>query len=152
MNAKVETKLKSNTNSEVKKPKIDKQGRSYGTGRRKISVARVWVKPGKGNIIINDCDAEKYLKSKTRVMIINQPFIATDSFGKFDIICTVTRGGLSGQAGAIRMAISRALDNFDPNLHQILSQQGFLTRDPRVVERKKYGQPKARKKFQFSKR
>jgi small subunit ribosomal protein S9 len=138
--------------AEVKTPKIDAQGRAYGTGRRKESSARVWVKKGKGKIIVNKCDVTKYFGRPVLRMIVNQPFAATKTEGQFDIICTVAGGGSSGQAGAIRHGISRALDAYDPSLHSILRKGGFLTRDSRAVERKKYGKRKARRSFQFSKR
>jgi len=136
----------------AKKPVKDTLGRSYGTGRRKNSVARVWVKPGKGEIIVNHKNVDVYFARDTHRRLIVQPFTATKTLGQFDIFCTVVGGGLSGQAGAIRHGVSRALDNFDPNLHSDLKVHGLLTRDSRVVERKKYGQHKARKSTQFSKR
>lgn len=135
-----------------RKAKTDAQGRAYGTGRRKDAVARVWVKPGKGNIVINGREAEKYFARPVLRMIINQPFVALDRAGAFDVFVTVVGGGLSGQAGAVRHGISRALDNFNPDFHKALRSGGFLTRDSRVVERKKYGKAKARRSFQFSKR
>ena len=135
-----------------REPKKDNLGRAYGTGRRKNSIARVWIKPGNGKFIVNDRDVTTYFARPVVRMIMNQPFVATNTLGKFDILCTVVGGGLSGQAGAIRHGLSRALDNFDPTMHKTLRQGGFLTRDSRVVERKKYGQAKARKRFQFSKR
>jgi small subunit ribosomal protein S9 len=144
-----------NIASEVKverKPKTDKSGRAYGTGRRKDAVARVWVKPGKGDIIINGRAASVYFARPVLRMIINQPFVTLDRVGAFDVICTVAGGGLSGQAGAVRHGLSRALDNFNPDFHKALRAGGFLTRDSRVVERKKYGKAKARRSFQFSKR
>jgi small subunit ribosomal protein S9 len=132
--------------------KRDALGRAYGTGRRKESVARVWIKPGTGKIVINDKDVTAYFGRPVLRMLINQPFDATKTAGHFDVMCTVIGGGLSGQAGAIRHGISRALDQFEPALHTILRHGGFLTRDSRVVERKKYGRAKARRRFQFSKR
>ncbi len=132
--------------------KLDAQGRSYGTGRRKDAVARVWVKPGTGKVTINGRDNERYFARPVLRMIINQPFVALDRDKKFDVIATVKGGGLSGQAGAVRHGISRALDNFSPEFHTVLRRGGFLTRDSRVVERKKYGKAKARRSFQFSKR
>lgn len=132
--------------------KIDKLGRSYATGRRKESIARVWIKRGTGKITVNKIDITQYFKRPTLRMIINQPFVATESTGKFDVIVTTLGGGLSGQAGAVRHGISRALDLFNPDLHLILRREGYLTRDSRVVERKKYGRKKARRRFQFSKR
>lgn len=135
-----------------RKPVKDNLGRSYGTGRRKNAVARVWVKPGSGKITVNYKEVEKHFARDTHRMVLMQPLDITKSLGHFDVICTVKGGGLSGQAGAIRHGIARALDNFDPTLHTALKAEGFLTRDPRVVERKKYGQHKARRKTQFSKR
>jgi small subunit ribosomal protein S9 len=133
-------------------PKMDKLGRSYATGRRKNAIARAWVKKGSGKFVINGREMPVYFGRETLRMMVNQPFAATEREGSFDVFCTVVGGGLSGQAGAIRHALSRALDRFDPTLHVILRRSGFLTRDSRVVERKKYGQKKARKRFQFSKR
>ena len=136
-----------------KTPKIDSLGRSYGTGRRKNSSARVWVKPGKGGLVINGKDAKAYFGRPVLRMIINQVFEVTNSEGQFDVFCTVKGGGLSGQAGAIRHGIARALDGFNPvTYHNALRAAGFLTRDSRAVERKKPGRKKARKSFQFSKR
>tara|TARA_B100000029_G_C17436811_1_gene909973 strand:- start:99 stop:593 length:495 start_codon:yes stop_codon:yes gene_type:complete len=134
------------------KPKLDKLGRSYATGKRKASVARVWIKQGPGQITVNKRSGSEYFTRQTHMIIINQPLEATNRVGEFNIFCTVKGGGLSGQAGAVRHAVSKALVNFDPSLRKILKEKGFLTRDSRVVERKKYGQPKARRKFQFSKR
>ena len=134
-------------------PKIDSLGRSYGTGRRKNSAARVWIKPGKGGLNINGKDAKAYFGRPVLRMIINQVFEVTNSEGQFDVVCTVTGGGLSGQAGAIRHGIARALDSFNPvTYHKSLRDAGFLTRDSRTVERKKPGKKKARRSFQFSKR
>ena len=130
----------------------DAQGRSYGTGRRKNAVARVWVKPGTGNVSINGKDITAYFARPVLRMVVNQPFVALDRAGAFDVVCTVVGGGLSGQAGAVRHGLSRALDNFSSEFHTVLRQGGFLTRDSRVVERKKYGRKKARRSFQFSKR
>ncbi len=138
--------------AEPRTPKLDAQGRAYATGRRKESAARVWIKPGKGHVIVNQKSMEEHFTRGVLCMLIHQPFAATGTEGKFDVYCTVKGGGLSGQAGAVRHAISRALDNFNPELHTILRQGGFLTRDSRAVERKKYGRRKARRKFQFSKR
>lgn len=134
------------------KPKLDKQGRAYATGRRKDSVARVWIKPGKGKITVNKRDFESYFGRPTLRMILNQPFVASGRAGSYDVVCTVKGGGLSGQAGAIRFGISRALVNFEPELRKPLKAGGFMTRDSRTVERKKYGRRKARRSFQFSKR
>ncbi|MFN5351554.1 MAG: 30S ribosomal protein S9 [Alphaproteobacteria bacterium] len=132
--------------------KIDSLGRSYATGRRKESIARVWIKRGTGKITVNGKDVAVYFNRPTLRMIINQPFVSTESLDKFDVVATTVGGGLSGQAGAVRHGISRALDLFNPDLHSTLRKEGFLTRDSRVVERKKYGRSKARKRFQFSKR
>ncbi len=125
---------------------------AYGTGRRKNAVARVWIKRGNGKITVNGKDFEQYFARPVLRMIINQPFAAIDRVGSFDINCTVVGGGLSGQAGAVRLGISRALDAYDNIFHKSLRKGGFLTRDSRVVERKKYGHKKARRSFQFSKR
>jgi small subunit ribosomal protein S9 len=133
-------------------PIKDQLGRSYATGRRKNAVARCWIKPGKGLLSVNTRDGENYFPRGAHRMIIEQPFEITNTLGQFDVVCTVKGGGLSGQAGALRLAISKALQNFDPTLHDVLRRNGFLTRDSRVVERKKYGRKKARKSFQFSKR
>lgn len=140
------------TEVEKRTPVLDEHGRSYATGRRKDAVARVWLKPGKGQVTVNGREVEKYFARPVLRMILNQPFVAVNSPSGYDIKATVKGGGLSGQAGAIRHAISRALDNFNPDYHGVLRQGGFLTRDSRVVERKKYGRKKARKSFQFSKR
>lgn len=133
-------------------PKIDAQGRAYATGRRKDATARVWVKPGSGKITINGRTVETYFARPVLRMIINQTFTVTERADQFDVVATVTGGGLSGQAGAVRHGLSRALVNFEPALRGALKKAGFLTRDSRVVERKKYGKPKARRSFQFSKR
>ena len=133
-------------------PKIDAQGRSYATGRRKNAIARVWVKPGSGKITVNGRESESYFMRPVLRMVINQPFEVTNRTGQFDVVCTVTGGGLSGQAGALRHGISRALTYFEPGLRTALKAEGFLTRDARTVERKKYGRAKARRSFQFSKR
>lgn len=125
---------------------------AYGTGRRKASVARVWIKSGSGKITVNGKALEAYFARPVLRMIINQPFLAIDRIGNYDIDCTVEGGGLSGQAGAVRLGISRALDKHDETYHSNLRKGGFLTRDSRVVERKKYGHAKARRSFQFSKR
>jgi small subunit ribosomal protein S9 len=132
--------------------KRDAQGRAYATGRRKESVARVWIKPGTGKITINDRDEKVYFARPVLRMILRQPLIAAARDGQFDVIVTVAGGGLSGQAGAVRHGISRALVAYEPTLRPVLKPGGFLTRDPRAVERKKYGRPKARRSFQFSKR
>ena len=136
----------------VREPKRDEFGRSYATGRRKNAVARVWVKPGKGTITINDKPVGRYFARPVLRMLITQPFLVADRYQQFDVNVTVVGGGLSGQAGAVRHGISRALTLYEPGLRSILKKAGFLTRDPRVVERKKYGKAKARRSFQFSKR
>jgi small subunit ribosomal protein S9 len=133
-------------------PKIDKQGRAYATGRRKDAVARVWVKPGSGRMTVNGRELAVYFARPVLRMMINQPFSVCNRMGQFDVVCTVKGGGLSGQAGAVRHGISRALNNFEPALRPVLKSGGFLTRDSRTVERKKYGKAKARRSFQFSKR
>jgi small subunit ribosomal protein S9 len=135
-----------------RKPVKDAQGRAYGTGRRKNAVARVWIKSGSGKVIINGLDVDKYFPRATTRYILLQPFGITKTAGQFDVFCTVTGGGHTGQAGAILLGISRALDKFEPTFHEALRHGGFLTRDARIVERKKYGQHKARKSTQFSKR
>jgi small subunit ribosomal protein S9 len=134
------------------KPKLDAQGRAYATGKRKNAVARVWVKPGTGKITVNGRDSPIYFARPVLRMLINQPFAIVNRLGQFDVNCTVIGGGLSGQAGAVRHGISKALLNYEPGLRPALKAQGFLTRDSRVVERKKYGRAKARRSFQFSKR
>ena len=134
------------------RPKVDKQGRAYATGKRKNAIARVWLKPGAGRIKVNDRDEGVYFARPVLRMILRQPLVAAARDGQFDIICTVVGGGLSGQAGAVRHGISKALIAYEPSLRPVLKAGGFLTRDPRVVERKKYGRPKARRSFQFSKR
>ena len=133
-------------------PKIDKQGRAYATGRRKNAIARVWIKRGTGQININGRDITTYFARPVLQMILQQPFETAERTGEFDVVATVVGGGLSGQAGAVRHGISRALTNFEPGLRSALKAGGFMTRDPRVVERKKYGKAKARRSFQFSKR
>ena len=132
--------------------KVDAQGRSYATGKRKNAVARVWVKPGSGKITVNDKEFAQYFARPVLQMILQQPIIASNRAGQFDIVATVAGGGLSGQAGAVRHGISKALTYFEPGLRSVLKKGGFLTRDSRVVERKKYGKAKARRSFQFSKR
>lgn len=132
--------------------KLDAYGRAYATGKRKNSVSRVWIKPGSGKILINGRDQTEYFSRAVLRMLIAQPFVVAGREGQYDVFCTVKGGGLSGQAGAVRHGISKALDAFEPELHKVLKQVGFLTRDSRVVERKKYGHRKARRKFQFSKR
>lgn len=130
----------------------DKKGRSYATGKRKDAVARVWVMPGKGNITINDKSMDEYFARPVLKMVINQPFVVANRENEFDVVCTVKGGGLSGQAGAIKHGIAKALNEYEPGLRTVLKQAGFLTRDDRVVERKKYGKAKARRSYQFSKR
>ena len=132
--------------------KLDKQGRAYATGKRKNAVARVWIKMGAGTIIINERPVETYFARPVLRMLIQQPLVAANRTGQFDVICTVSGGGLSGQAGAVRHGISKALTYYEPGLRAVLKPHGFLTRDSRVVERKKYGKAKARRSFQFSKR
>ncbi|MCX7338436.1 MAG: 30S ribosomal protein S9 [Alphaproteobacteria bacterium] len=133
-------------------PKIDPQGRSYATGKRKNAIARVWIKPGKGKILVNGRSVEEYFARPVLQMIIQQPFKIVNRLAQYDVWCTATGGGLSGQAGAVRHGISRALTAYEPDLRGTLKEGGFLTRDSRVVERKKYGLAKARRRFQFSKR
>jgi small subunit ribosomal protein S9 len=132
--------------------KVDKQGRAYATGKRKDAVARVWIKPGAGKVTVNTREVEVYFARPVLRMMIQQPLVAAARAGQYDVVCTVAGGGLSGQAGAVRHGISKALTYFEPDLRNILKKGGFLTRDSRVVERKKYGRAKARKSFQFSKR
>lgn len=131
---------------------IDKQGRAYATGRRKDAVARVWIKPGSGKITINGRDQEVYFARPTLRLVINQPFGVAEREGQYDVVCTVKGGGLSGQAGAVKHGISQALTRYEPVLRAPVKAAGFLTRDSRTVERKKYGRAKARRSFQFSKR
>jgi small subunit ribosomal protein S9 len=133
-------------------PKVDKLGRAYATGRRKDSVARVWIKPGSGIVTVNGRDQETYFARPVLRMLLAQPFGVSERAGQFDVVCTVKGGGLSGQAGAVRHGISRALVNYEPALRSVLKSGGFLTRDSRTVERKKFGRRKARRSFQFSKR
>jgi len=135
-----------------REPQIDANGRAYATGKRKDAVARVWIKPGSGRIVVNGRDVVTYFARPTLRMILNQPFDAVERRDQYDVTCTVKGGGLSGQAGAVRHGISKALVNYEPTLRGVLKKGGFLTRDPRVVERKKYGRAKARRSFQFSKR
>jgi small subunit ribosomal protein S9 len=133
-------------------PKIDKQGRAYATGRRKDAIARVWIKRGKGKITVNGKTIEVYFARPVLRMLVQQPLVTSSRLSEFDIECTVVGGGLSGQAGAVRHGLARALTNFEPTLRPALKKGGFLTRDSRAVERKKYGRAKARRRFQFSKR
>jgi small subunit ribosomal protein S9 len=131
---------------------VDKLGRAYATGKRKDAVARVWIKSGSGKVVINGQTQEVYFKRAVLRMMLNQPFQVTNRENNFDVVCTIKGGGLSGQAGALKHGISKALVGFEPELRAVLKKEGFLTRDSRVVERKKYGKPKARRSFQFSKR
>jgi small subunit ribosomal protein S9 len=131
---------------------IDKQGRAYATGRRKDAVARVWIKPGSGKITVNGRDQEVYFARPTLRLVINQPFGVAERDGQYDVIATVSGGGLSGQAGAVKHGIAQALTRYEPVLRAPVKAAGFLTRDSRAVERKKYGKAKARRSFQFSKR
>ena len=133
-------------------PKRDAFGRSYATGKRKNAVARVWIRPGNGKIEVNGRDSPVYFARPVLRMLISQPFVVTDRLGQFDVWCTVSGGGLSGQAGAVRHGISKALTYYEPGLRPVLKHGGFLTRDSRVVERKKYGKHKARRRPQYSKR
>ena len=135
-----------------REPVRDDLGRSYATGKRKDAVARVWIKPGSGKVTVNGRDIEKYFARPVLQMILRQPFQVAGVDGEFDVMATVKGGGLSGQAGAVKHGISKALQLYDPTLRPALKAAGFLTRDSRVVERKKYGKAKARKSFQFSKR
>ncbi|MGF1626430.1 MAG: 30S ribosomal protein S9 [Alphaproteobacteria bacterium] len=137
---------------EAPKPKLDAQGRAYATGKRKDAVARVWISPGSGRVVVNGRAVEVYFARPVLRMMLAQPFAAADRINQFDVKCTVAGGGLSGQAGAVRHGISKALICYEPGLRPSLKSGGFLTRDSRVVERKKYGKAKARRSFQFSKR
>ncbi|MGB7655954.1 MAG: 30S ribosomal protein S9 [Novosphingobium sp.] len=136
----------------LREKEIDAQGRAYATGRRKDAVARVWIKPGSGKVMINGRDQAVYFARPTLRLVIDQPFQIAERAGQYDVIATVKGGGLSGQAGAVKHGISQALTKFEPTLRSVIKAAGFLTRDSRVVERKKYGKAKARKSFQFSKR
>ena len=140
------------SNAPLREQELDKQGRAYATGRRKDAVARVWLKPGTGKIVVNGRDQEVYFARPTLRLVINQVFDITDRRGQYDVVCTVKGGGLSGQAGAVKHGISQALSKYEPALRSAVKSAGFLTRDSRVVERKKYGRAKARRSFQFSKR
>lgn len=142
------------TVEETKKrePKLDAQGRAYGTGRRKESVARVWLKRGKGKVMVNGKPQEAYFGRQTHLLVLNQPFLIANRVNEFDVVCTVAGGGLSGQAGAVRHGISRALENFEPALRTPLKKAGMMTRDARQVERKKVGKHKARRSKQWAKR
>jgi small subunit ribosomal protein S9 len=136
----------------IREKEIDAQGRAYATGRRKDAVARVWIKPGSGKITVNGRDQAVYFARPTLRLVINQVFDVSERTGQYDVVCTVKGGGLSGQAGAVKHGIAQALSKFEPLLRSSVKSAGFLTRDSRVVERKKYGRAKARKSFQFSKR
>ncbi|MEL7187949.1 MAG: 30S ribosomal protein S9 [Pseudomonadota bacterium] len=136
----------------LREQELDAQGRAYATGRRKDATARVWIKPGSGKVTINGRDQEVYFARPTLRLIIDQPFSITDRQGQYDVVATVSGGGLSGQAGAVKHGISQALTKYEPELRATVKAAGFLTRDSRVVERKKYGRAKARRSFQFSKR
>jgi small subunit ribosomal protein S9 len=136
----------------LREQQLDKQGRADATGRRKDAIARVWLKPGSGKIVVNGREQETYFARPSLRLVINQPFDIADRKGQYDVVATVKGGGLSGQAGAVKHGISQALTRYEPALRGIVKQAGFLTRDPRVVERKKYGRAKARRSFQFSKR
>ena len=136
----------------LREQKLDKHGRAYATGKRKNAVARVWIKPGPGKVTVNDRALDVFFARPVLRMLINQPLVAANRNGQYDVVCTVSGGGLSGQAGAVRHGISKALTLFEPDLRSVLKRGGFLTRDSRVVERKKYGKAKARRSFQFSKR
>ncbi len=148
----IKAAAQSETAAAPRKANKDKLGRSYATGKRKDAVARVWIKPGKGNITINDKSLDQYFARPVLKMIINQPFEVANRENEFDVVCTVKGGGLSGQAGAIKHGIAKALNEYEPELRTVLKKAGFLTRDARTVERKKFGRAKARRSFQFSKR
>ena len=143
---------KTQISAELLQPRIDALKRAYATGKRKNAVARVWIKPGTGKVTVNGREIQVYFARPVLRMLINQPFTAASRPGQYDVWATVVGGGLSGQAGALRHGISRALANYEPDLRPTLKKAGFLTRDARVVERKKYGRAKARRSFQFSKR
>ena len=132
--------------------KLDKEGRAYATGKRKNAIARVWIKPGSGKITVNGKEFNAFFARPVLQMILQQPIVATERKDQYDVVATVSGGGLSGQAGAVRHGISQALTFYEPELRAVLKKGGFLTRDSRVVERKKYGKAKARRSFQFSKR
>jgi len=138
--------------SNIKERKVDDLGRSYATGRRKESVARVWLKKGTGKVVVNGKIQDEYFCRQTHLLVLNQPFLIADRVNQFDVMCTVKGGGLSGQAGAVRHGISRALENFEPELRPALKKAGMMTRDARVVERKKIGKHKARRSKQWAKR
>ena len=136
----------------LREQELDKQGRAYATGRRKDAVARVWLKPGSGKVTVNGREQEVYFARPSLRLVINQPFQVADRDGQYDVVATVKGGGLSGQAGAVKHGIAQALTRYEPTLRSVVKAAGFLTRDSRVVERKKYGRAKARRSFQFSKR
>jgi small subunit ribosomal protein S9 len=136
----------------LREQQLDKQGRAYATGRRKDAIARVWLKPGSGKIVVNGREQEVYFARPTLRLVINQPFDVAERQGQYDVVATVVGGGLSGQAGAVKHGIAQALTRYEPALRTVVKQAGFLTRDSRAVERKKYGRAKARRSFQFSKR
>jgi small subunit ribosomal protein S9 len=136
----------------LREQQLDKFGRAYATGRRKDAVARIWLKPGSGKIVVNGKEQEAYFARPTLRLVINQPFDVADRRGQYDVEATVKGGGLSGQAGAVKHGIAQALTRYEPSLRTVVKQAGFLTRDSRAVERKKYGRAKARRSFQFSKR
>ena len=140
------------SNAPLREKEVDAQGRAYATGRRKDAVARVWLKPGSGKVTVNGREQEVYFARPSLRLVINQPFQVADREGAYDVVATVKGGGLSGQAGAVKHGISQALTKFEPELRAAVKAAGFLTRDSRVVERKKYGRAKARRSFQFSKR
>jgi small subunit ribosomal protein S9 len=145
-------KVRTGPEAVLREQELDAQGRAYATGRRKDAVARVWIKPGSGKIIVNGRDQQVYFARPTLRLVINQPFQVAGREDQYDVVATVKGGGLSGQAGAVKHGISQALSKFEPTLRAAVKAAGFLTRDPRVVERKKYGRAKARRSFQFSKR
>ena len=145
-------KAPASTTAEKKEPKIDDLGRSYATGRRKESVARVWLKKGSGKVTVNGKPQDQYFGRQTHLLVLNQPFLIVDRVNAYDVVATVKGGGLSGQAGAVRHGISRALENYEPELRPSLKKAGMLTRDSRVVERKKIGKHKARRTKQWAKR
>jgi small subunit ribosomal protein S9 len=147
-----EAPVRAQPEAPLREQQLDKHGRAYATGRRKDAVARVWLKPGSGKIEVNGRDQSIYFARPTLRLVINQPFDVTDRKGQYDVVATVKGGGLSGQAGAVKHGISQALSRFEPALRTTVKREGFLTRDSRVVERKKYGRAKARRSFQFSKR
>jgi small subunit ribosomal protein S9 len=136
----------------VREQKLDAYGRAYATGKRKNAIARVWIRPGHGKIIVNTKEHAEYFARPVLQMILKQPLVVANRATQYDIVCTVTGGGLSGQAGAVRHGLSKALTYYEPDLRAVLKKAGFLTRDSRVVERKKFGKAKARRSFQFSKR